>query len=290
MLKKILSIIVISVAVASCDPSEAGHTELGPLPEADYTMSYIDSNTVDFTSISTGDPFLYSWEVDGVGTFTGENVQVFIGSMGVYDITHTVFNQGGSASTTGQVEIYKDGPPPCVGAVEWLTECSERTWKLAPQAGALWVGSDNGQQWWAIDGNGATNRPCTFNDEWTFKANGDMVYDSNGDFWGEPTFGFSPEGCFPESDLQGNQSAWQSGTHGFEIIPANATTPDQLKLVGTGAFIGLHKVANDMEVSQPVSSITYDIISMTEINGDRYLEVQIDFGPGLWRFTLYSES
>jgi len=29
---------------------------------------------------------------------------------------------------------------------------------------------------------------------------------------------------------------------------------------------------------------------MTEINGNRYMEVQIDYGPGLWRFTLYSES
>ena len=92
MFKNILSIIVISVAVVSCEPSEAGHTELGALPQADYTMSYVDSNTVDFTSTSSGDPFLFSWEVDGVGTYTGENVQVFIGSMGVYDITHTVFN------------------------------------------------------------------------------------------------------------------------------------------------------------------------------------------------------
>ena len=238
MCKNILSIIVISVAVVSGETSEAGHTELGPLPQADYTMSYIDSKTVDFTSISTGDPFLYSWEVDGVGTFTGENVQVFIGSMGVYDITHTVFNQGGSASTTGQVEIYKDGPPPCVGAVEWLTECSERTWKLAPQAGALWVGSTMANNGGPLMVMGLLLDPVRLMMSGPLKQMGiwctiQMVIFGRTDFW------IFSRGCFPESDLQGPKSAWQSGTHGFEIIPANATNPDQLKVVGTGAFIGL---------------------------------------------------
>jgi hypothetical protein len=45
-----------------------------------------------------------------------------------------------------------------------------------------------------------------------------------------------------------------------------------------------------MEVGQPISAIIYDIVSMTEIDGDRYMEIDIDYGPGRWRFTLYSES
>jgi PKD repeat protein len=290
MLNRIAFFAVLAIGFIACEPSEAGHTELGALPQADYTMTYIDSNNVQFTSNSTGDPFLFSWDIEGVGTYTGETVDVFIGSIGVYNVKHTVFNQGGSASTTGTVEIYKEGPPPCVGAMEWLTECSQRTWKIAPQAGALWVGSDDGVQWWAIDATGPTARPCTFNDEWTFEADGDMVYNSNGDFWGEPVMGFSPEGCFTESDFTASQEGWKSGTHGFEIIPATATSPEQLKVTGTGAFIGLHKVANDMEVGQPISAIIYDIVSMTEIDGDRYMEIDIDYGPGRWRFTLYSES
>jgi hypothetical protein len=36
-------------------------------------------------------------------------------------------------------------------------------------------------------------------------------------------------------------------------------------------------------------SVTYDILSMTDIAGDRYMEIECDFGGGLWRFTLYSE-
>ena len=140
MLKKITLFSLLALGFIACEPSEAGHTELGALPQADYSLNYIDSNTVQLASTSTGDPFLYQWEIDGVGTYTGESVEVFIGSMGTYDVSHTVFNQGGSASATGQIEILKDGPMPCIGAMEWLTECTSRTWKLAPQAGSLWVG------------------------------------------------------------------------------------------------------------------------------------------------------
>jgi hypothetical protein len=291
MLKRIALFAVLAVGFIACEPSEAGHTELGALPQADYTMTYIDSNNVQFTSNSTGDPFLFSWEIEGVGTYTGETVDVFIGSIGVYNVKHTVFNQGGSATATGTVEIFKEGPPPCVGAIEWLTECDERTWKLAPQAGSLWVGSTDGATWWAVDANGATNgRPCTYNDEWTFTADGDMVYNANGDFWGEPIFGFSPEGCYNENMLTGTLEGWKSGTHGYQVIPANNDHPDQIKVVGTGAFLGLHKVANGAEVSTPQTEITYDILSMTDVAGDRYMEIEVNFGPGLWRFTLYSES
>jgi hypothetical protein len=45
---------------------------------------------------SSGDPFLFNWDIEGVGTYTGESVEVFIGTMGTYDVTHTVFNQGGA--------------------------------------------------------------------------------------------------------------------------------------------------------------------------------------------------
>ena len=292
MLKKIAFFTILAIGFASCEPSEKSHTELGALPVADYQMTYIDSNTVQLTSNSTENPFLFSWEIEGVGTYTGQTVDVFIGDIGVYELKHTVFNQGGSASVTGQIEIFKDGPQPCVGAVEWLTECNERTWKIAPQDGSLWVGTPS-QTWWAVSGNVTLDRPCTYNDEWTFQADGDMVYNSNGDFWGESFFGFSPEGCYPESDLVGPLAGWQSGTHGFEIIPANNDHPDQIKVIGLGAFIGLHKVANGAEVSAPQTEITYDILSMTEIDGKRYMEIEIGFqasGEGLWRFTLYSES
>lgn len=292
MFKKITLFSLLALGFIACEPSEAGHTELGALPSAEFTITEVDSNTVRFTSNSTGAPFLFQWEIDGVGTYSGEETEVFVGSKGMYEVTHRVFNQGGSDTAKGQFEIFKDGPPPCAGVVEWLTECSSRTWKLAPQAGAIWVGTAAGSQFWAIDANGPTDRPCMFNDEWTFNDDGTFAYEANGDFWGEPFFGFNPEGCFNEAMLQGNLAAWQDGTHAFEIIPGNGPLPDQLKVSGLGAFVGLHKVANGTEVSEPVSSITYDILSMTEINGERFIELEIIYNSAgnVWRFTLYSQS
>ena len=166
---------------------------------------------------------------------------MFIPKIGVYDIKHSVFNQGGHATAEGQVEIFKDADFICAGAAEFLTDCTDRTWKLAPQAGSLWVGPpDASTTWWAIGGTAATDRPCAYDDEWTFNSEGDMIYDTQGDIWAETYMGVATDGCQPESVLTGPKAAWASGTHGFEIIPGGGPNgEDQIKVNGMGAFIGL---------------------------------------------------
>lgn len=288
---KLFSVLAATALLVACEPTVPGKTELGPLPTADYTMTYIDSNNIQLTSVNSGDPFLFQWEIDGVGTFEGEQTDVFIPKIGVYDIKHSVFNQGGHATAEGQVEIFKDADFICAGAAEFLTDCTDRTWKLAPQAGSLWVGPpDASTTWWAIGGTAATDRPCAYDDEWTFNSDGDMIYDTQGDIWAETYMGVATDGCQPESVLTGPKAAWASGTHGFEIIPGGGPNgEDQIKVNGMGAFIGLPKAANGGEVSSPVASITYDILSMTDDGTARYMEIQCNCTSLLWRFTLYSE-
>ena len=92
---KLFAFAAVAALFASCEPAVPGKTELGELPTAGYTQSMVDSNTVRLTSNSTGEPFLYQWEVEGVGTYTGEEVDVFLSSIGTYNIEHKVFNQGG---------------------------------------------------------------------------------------------------------------------------------------------------------------------------------------------------
>ena len=288
---KLFSVLAATAALVACEPTVPGKTELGPLPTADYTMTYIDSNNIQLTSVNTGDPFLFQWEIDGVGTFEGEQADVFIPKIGVYDIKHSVFNQGGHATAEGQVEIFKDADFVCTGAAEFMTDCTDRTWKLAPQAGSLWVGPPDGSTtWWAIGGTAATDRPCAYDDEWTFNSDGDMIYDTQGDIWAETYMGVATDGCQPESVLTGPKAAWASGTHGFEIIPGGGPNgEDQIIVNGMGGFIGLPKAANSGEVSSPVASITYDILSMTDDGTARYMEIQCNCTSLLWRFTLYSE-
>ena len=195
------------------------------------------------------------------------------------------------AVDSAQVVISRDAAPPCTGLMEFMTSCTERTWTLAPIAGSLWVGTlDGSQTKWAIGGNAATARPCAYNDEWIFKADGSVVYDTKGDIWAETYMvGVAVDGCFPDSVLTGAQADWASGTHAFTLMPATATAPDQLKMEGLGAFIGLPKAANGGEVSSPINSITYDILWTDEdANGVRSMEIEVNCGTDLWRFTLQS--
>jgi hypothetical protein len=211
--------------------------------------------------------------------------------MGVYDIKHSVFNQGGHATTDGQVEIFKDADFVCTGLAEFLTDCTDRTWKLAPQAGSLWVGPpDASITWWAIGPTAATDRPCMYDDTWTFNSDGQVIYNNNGDIWAETYMGVASDGCQPSSVLTGPKAAWDSGTHDFEIIPGGGPNgEDQLKLVGLGAFIGLPKAANTGEVSSPVASITYEVLNMSDDGTKRTMEVQANCTSLLWRFTIVSE-
>jgi hypothetical protein len=61
---------------------------------------------------------------------------------------------------------------------------------------------------------------------------------------------------------------------------------------GLGAFIGLPKAANGGEVFNPINSITYDILWTAEdpATGVRSMEIEVNWGTGLWRFTLRSNS
>ena len=287
-----LATLSVAVLMWQCEPQTPGKTALGDLPTADYSTSFVDSNTVKFTSQSSGDPFMFQWEIEGVGTYSGEEVDVFISKAGTYEVKHTVFNQGGHATAEGQVEILQDAALPCTGTMEFLTDCGTREWKLAPQAGSLWVGPPDGSStWWAIGGTAATDRPCAYNDTWTFsETDGKMIYDTQGDIWAEAFMGVAADGCQPESFLTGNLAPWASGTHDFEVLPGQAGGPDQIKLSGLGAFIGLQKVTNGAEVTAPVAETTYDVLWMDEdANGVRTMEVEVNFGAGLWRFTLISE-
>ena len=288
MLKNLGLLGIVVLGFTACEPNTK--TELGALPVSDFSYTMVDSNTIALTSESTGDPFMFQWDIAGVGSFTGENAEVLIPLIGTYDITHTVFNQGGHASSMDQVEIFKDADIPCVGAIEYLTECSSRTWKLAPEEGACWVAPDANGFWWQNSTADVALRSCLFNDEWVFHEDGTMEYKTNGDIWGEPYMGLSAESCIAESALPSAVSAWGSGTHTFEIIPATADHPDQLRVIGTGAFMGFPKAANGQEVSSPVNEVTYDILYMTDQNNNRYMQIEVNYTVGIWRFKFYSES
>lgn len=279
-------IVGLLMTMTACEPSIEDKIDIGLPPQADFSIEYIDANNVKLTNTTADDNFIASWDLGSLGVKSGNEVEVNFPNMGEYFVTLSVFGKGGSTDVTKAINITQDDANACNGAMEFLTNCGTKTWKLNPAAGALWVGPDPGTTWWANAASDVTGRPCDWNDEYTFTEAGVYTYNSNGDLWGESYSGFAADACYPITDLSADRAAWGDGTHSFEVI-AGAT--NQLKVIGNGAFIGLRKAANGAEVNLPQAEVTYDIIDMRTEAGKDILELEVSAGGALWRFTLASQ-
>lgn len=157
----------------------------------------------------------------------------------------------------------------------------EGTWKIAPEAGSLGVGPNQGDiSWWAIDANGVIQRACYFDDEYVFGANGSFSNVMQGETWLEGWQGVSPDGC-------GTPVAPHDGSAAATYV-YNAST-ETLTLNGKGAYMGLPKVFNGGELTNPddaPESITY-IIDLSDDGSTMILDISI--GGGWWRFKLIKE-
>jgi PKD repeat protein len=289
---------VLLLAAAGCTP-DLKDTKLGPLPTAEFEiLPGADANSVVLVNKTSG-PSVANWSTSTGGKFTGDTARVKFIFEGTYDVTLLVAAQGGLDSLTKQVTINQSDPNACdpANAIGFIAGCTQKTWKLNPDAGAYKVGpgADNGN-WWSSGAGEVGGRACEFNDEYTFSFNaaGTFVYDNKGDFYGDGYIG-NGNGCQPNSNMNATQAPWGSATSKFTVIEnAGVRGLGQLKVVGLGAHIGLQKVHNGGETtSGPIgTSITYDILERT-INaggsGHDILKVGTNIGgDGWWTFTLRS--
>mgnify|MGYP000678142656 CR=1 FL=1 len=274
----------------ACEPALEDKIELGTPPQASFSYSFIDPNNVTFTNTSTDEHFIVNWDIEDNGTYSDNEVEVNFFFAGDYEVKFTVFGEGGSTTVTETITITQDDPNNCEPILQFLTGCGERTWSLYNGEGALFVGPGDGSVWWQNSAADATTRDCDWNDEYTFKKDNNVFdYKANGDFWGEAYTGVDPAGCEDIANLDPSLAAWGDGVHSFEIIPGTGTAPDQLKVIGTGAFIGLRKAVNGSELAAPVtlvSSVTYDILDRRTEGGKDLLELQVDSGGVFWKFIL----
>lgn len=154
---------------------------------------------------------------------------------------------------------------------------SGKTYKLAPEAGALKVGPTKGSgDWWPSTAADVTTRGCLFNDTFTFNADGSFAIDFVDDkTWLESSWqAVSSDGC-------GDPIAPHDGSS--PMTYTYDETASTLTVEGNGAYIGLAKVRNGGEDGNPVNNqITYDIVSTT--NGKMVLSISV--GAGWWTFTL----
>ncbi|HEX6913920.1 MAG TPA: hypothetical protein VF145_01680 [Chitinophagaceae bacterium] len=265
--------------------------DLVPEPKASFTVTPVSGQVNRYALASTStNSFRYDWD-KGTGSYTqGKQLDtVYFPDKGTYKVRLLVYGQSGMDTTSQTVTVANDDPA-ALTPFKLLTGNSVRTWKLAPEPGALWIGpSDYSATWWANNAADVTARGCLFNDEYIFsKAGNVFAYDNKGDFYvdeegGNPhPAGMPPVGCYAPTAIPAAFQAWaNSGSFTFQVIDNN-----KIEVTGTGAHLGLYKAAtppmNAAPVPQP--SVTYQIVS---INATRMV-LKLDYGWGTWQFTFVS--
>jgi hypothetical protein len=157
------------------------------------------------------------------------------------------------------------------------------TWQLKPDAGSLAVGPGQGDgSWWSSSSADANIRSCLFDDSLKFDADGTLTHFMDGSTWVEGWQGAAADGCAaPVAPHDGVTNA------PFSYVYDPATS--ELTVNGIGAHLGLAKVINGSEISDPANaaaSITY-LVSFSPDNNTMYADVNV--GAGWWRF-VYQRS
>jgi len=271
----------------ACEPQEDTKPDIGapPTPSFDITQGSTPNEFI--LTNTTPDVFLTYWDLGTAGQREGEIVTATFPFIGAYDVKMTTFNKGGSAFTTQSVNVTQDDPNACFGNFQILTDCTEKTWKLAPETGALHVGPNIYDIWWQNSDTDVIDRSCHFDDEYIFRQDGTFEYNNNGDFWADsdengnvyPADMAISVGCHPSSDWPLQYQTWDSGVHNFNV------TENILTVTGEGAWIGLYKIGNGADALVPQQLITYNIQSITSSR----IVLVADYGSQVWKITLVSQ-
>lgn len=278
----------ISIVFTSCDPYVEDKTDIGPAPTASFEIVGTDDPNDFILRSTTEGAFLVSWEIEGASDKEGLEVLVNFPFKGTYNVVMTAFNKGGHAISNSQsVTVTQDDPDACNDNFKLLTGCSEKVWRMAPEANAMIIGPNHDEVWWGNGDNDVAERTCHFNDEYIFRANGEFFQDTKGDFWADsdgngnvfPAGLGLAIGCHSTDAYPDFYKAWGSGLYNFSI------DENSLTVIGDGAWMGLYKVGTSDEVNQPQSSVTYTIESISE----NRMVLFTDYGWAVWKFVFVAE-
>ncbi|HKZ67145.1 MAG TPA: hypothetical protein VJ111_12340 [Chitinophagaceae bacterium] len=288
----------IALTVSSCKKEKIA--DLGALPVLDFeAVSGTNPNNITLVNTSPTAVIPY-WRIGNSSILVnGDSAQYSFVFAGTYKVTMFGIGHGGIDSITKDIVIAQSDLNACVGTqLGFITSCTTKKWKLNPEAGTYKVGdaSPDAGNWWSSDAAEVTARACEFNDEYNFSfdANGTFVYDNKGDFFGDGYLGDNSYSCQPSVNYTAVQAPWGSGTFQYSFTAnAGVNSLGQLTVIGLGAHIGLQKVRNGGEVtSSPATSITYDILEMTQNAGGLgydILKLGVNIGgDAWWSFTLRS--
>jgi hypothetical protein len=243
------------------------------IPPSNLSAHYVDSNTTNLSWNLGGNESSWDLEYGLSGQALGQGNLINQVNNNQYLLTglsentsYRYYVKSRCVSTTSQ----------WIGPFTFVTSKLFGTWKLADIAGALQVGSNQGDgSWWSSSLSDATTRSCIFDDSIYFDGLGGMTHYMDSSTWLEPWQGVSYEQC-------GNPVAPHSGGN-FTYTYFN----NQLTVNGLGAHLGLAKAYNGGELSNPnnaVNSIIYDIDFSNDYD-TMIVDIQIaGGGSGWWRY------
>jgi hypothetical protein len=286
----ILLLLLLSITI-SCDDND---DEINTITGLDFTIATLSSEgnkvgvlpstafgngtivyTIDFGATSDSDEDVFQTSAPLVSYDYPEEVAT-------YTITVTGSLDGVSDVTVTKEHIvnYSVIVAPPVGGSNPL---AGTTWRIAPESGAFGVGPAIGDiSWFSSTSDDLTTRACFFDDAYVFNDDGTFQNVLGADTFLEGWQGTTPDACgAPVFPHDGSTAAT------YEFNEAAGT----LTINGKGSFLGLSKVNNSGELEAPADapdSITYEVTEFDEAAGT--LTLDINFGPGFWRFKLVKDA
>ncbi|MEL6559594.1 MAG: PKD domain-containing protein [Bacteroidota bacterium] len=255
---------------------------IGPLV-ADFEFA-IDGGNVQFTNLSTN-AINYDWDFGDGSTSDEESPLHIYLAQGNYEVTLTASVGDQSESITKTVEVTS------VSFLATLAAAAGKTWTLAEVAGSVKVGPNPGSgDWWGgpslEDVTGG--RSCQQDDEFTFFLDGRYAYNSQGSTLYDDYIPGNDASCVDPSSFPAPFNGLaDNDNYSFTIEEATDTEPAKITVNGTGAFIGFAKATNAGEyntgTTELANSVTYQVVSFTEVDGKERLEIAVDYcGPFCW--------
>jgi hypothetical protein len=271
--------------------SNAGWIDLGDWMEYDFNVTNAGNYELDIRAASQGGSSPgFKVLLDGVwidqiavpNTAAWQNWQTITGRVIYLDQgQHTLRLEAASGGANlNWIEFVESNAQadPLPEAVPSITASDlVGSWKLAPEARALDVVSGGGG--WSNSAGDVNNRSCLFDDLFIFSDIGEFSNQMDGQTWVEPWQGVASEQC-------GAPVAPHNGGRFGYVFDESAMT---ITLNGTGAHLGIPKVINGAEITNPSeapSSIVYDIIDSTATT----MTLKIDIPQGYWIFKYVAVS
>lgn len=274
--------------------SYENESDLPPLPSSEPRAQFDvnkDGLTVEFVNQSAN-ATSYMWDFGDGGMSTEDNPTHTYGASGDYEVTLTATDANMVSDMTTMTVSVSDA----LFSAEALSNADGKVWRLAG-AGSYKVGSfpNGGDFWGGLDEAGAMERACQMDDEFILTDGGAFKIDVKEDVWAEDYMG-GAFACTPVGDLVSPFDVFAGGDFTFEALEASGDNLGQIRVVGTGAYLGFNKPFNQGELTNdglgtPASEITYDVIGYTSTAEKDEIVLTIAYTPDgccYWTITLES--